>query len=74
MIDNNRRERVVAYSIARALWIREFGLPHYDEDNLLRKCYGVGNTTSGEWALSGRIRRDLSDGRAIQDCQGAWRA
>jgi hypothetical protein len=47
----DRAERVEAYAMARCRWIARFGLPAHDEDNLLRACYSIGDTSADEWAM-----------------------
>jgi hypothetical protein len=47
---------VEAYGIARASWMRRFGLPTHAEDNLLRACYSIGDTSADEWAMLEYLR------------------
>jgi hypothetical protein len=47
---------VEAYAIARAAWIKRFGLPRHEEDSVLRACYALAETTADEWAIIKYLR------------------
>jgi hypothetical protein len=63
-----RAEFVEAYGIARAAWIRRFGLPAHEEDAVLRACYSIGDTTAGEWAMIEYLRPREGKPRGILKC------
>jgi hypothetical protein len=46
-----RSAQVAAYATAHRGWTARFGPPTHIEADMLRACYGIGDTTADEWAV-----------------------
>jgi len=50
-----RTQQVEAYALAHRNFRVKLGLPTHAEANLLRRCYGIGETNAAEWAIIASI-------------------